>query len=92
MNIEDFVYSLGYRVTEEGKLINPKGKVINGSIRHKNRKYSTLSFNIKFGEKKKNISAAVSDRLIADARLCTQCSRVRSYFLTSYHNIKRFYA
>ena len=54
MNIEEFVYSLGYRVTEEGKLINPKGKVINGSIRHKNRKYSTLSFNIKFGEKKKN--------------------------------------
>lgn len=55
MNIEEFVYSLGYRVTEEGKLINPKGKVINGSIRHKNRKYSTLSFNIKFGENTRSI-------------------------------------
>lgn len=42
MNIEEFVYSLGYRVTEEGKLINPKGKVINGSIRHKKMYIMTI--------------------------------------------------
>lgn len=54
MNIEEYVYNLGYRVTHNGILINPKGKVITGTLRHKNRKYSTLSFNVKFGEKKKN--------------------------------------
>lgn len=54
MKIEEYVYNLGYKVTHEGVLINPKGKIINGTLRHKNRKYSMLSFNVKFGEKKKN--------------------------------------
>lgn len=54
MNIETIAYELGYRVSEDGKLINPKGEIIKGCLRHSKRKYTCLAFTIKVGNKTKH--------------------------------------
>lgn len=54
MNVEAIAYNLGYRVSRDGKLINPKGNVIKGSLRDAKRKYTSLVFAVRVGEKSKH--------------------------------------
>lgn len=52
--LETVAYNRGYRVAENGDIINPNGKVLSGSIRTPNRKYSQLVFTLKIDGKSKH--------------------------------------
>lgn len=56
MSIEKIAYNLGYRVSKDGDLINPKGEIIKGCLRHPKRKYTSLAFTVKTEGKTKHCS------------------------------------
>lgn len=52
--LEEIAYNRGYRISIDGSIINPKGKILKGNIRTANRKYSQLVFTLKVDGKSKH--------------------------------------